>query len=175
MGALDGNDTNTAAILVDTGTTLDALIKQKGGRLTLVSNLQETVVVNATAGDKSLPSIAVPSGLLPTGASMTRALAGFSFRKTVESSTSTNATVVAQVIEVDITGGFATTAIDIPDNSFHTAGSATEAGMLLLGDNDVKAEVTEGSTTTFQWTAADVDGISLTFHDVQMHLFIDYE
>ncbi len=163
------------AILVDTGTTLDGLIKQTGGRITLVSDLQETVVIDASAANKSLPSIAVPASLLPPNATMTRALAGISWRKAVESSAAPNATVAAQVIEVDITGGFATTAIDIPDNSFHAAASAVETGLFLLGDNDIKAEVTEGSTTLFQWTAADVDGASLTFYDVQTHLVIEFE
>lgn len=156
-------------------TTLDTGLAQKGGRITRSSNLQATVVIDASAANKSLPSVAVESGALPPNATITRVFAGISWRKQTDSSTSANATVAAQIIEVDITGGFATTAIDIPDNSFATTGSADEGGFLLVGDNDIKAEVAEGSTTLFQWTAADVDGASLTLQDVQTHLLIEYE
>lgn len=163
------------AILVDTGTTLDALLKQKGGRITIPSTMQETVVVNASAGNKSLPSVVVPSGTIPPNATITRVLAAISWGKKVNSDSSVNAVNVAQNIQIDITGGFSVNAITIPDNAFHTAASATEGGFFFLGIIDVKAEVADGSTSTFQWTSADVDAASLTFHDVQMWLIIEYE
>lgn len=150
-------------------------LAQKGGRITRSSNLQATVIINASAANKSLPGVVVEAGALPPNATITRVFAGISWRKQTDSSAAPNATVSAQVIEVDITGGFGTTAIDIPDDSFATAASASEGGMFLVGDNDIKAEVAVGSTTLFQWTAADVDGASLTLQDVQTHLLIEYE
>ena len=149
--------------------------KPSSGRITLHSGVLATLTLNATAGDEALPSVVVPSGLLPEGTSMVRATASISIRKTGNSSGSTNAIVAAQVIECDITGGFATTAIDIVDNSLSTTGSADNSGTTIYGTQDIQAEVTEGSTTLFQWTAADVDAASLTLYDLQMHIEIEYE
>ena len=115
--------------------------------------------------------------MLPPGASITAVYAAISWRKQVESSGRANAIVAAagNKIEVDITGGFATTAILLIDNTLSTEGNAAEGGGVIIGILDIKAEVAEGSTTLFQWSGADVDAASLTLHDVQTYLIIEFE
>lgn len=143
-----------------------------GGRLVFASAVQATVVVNATAGNVSLPDVVV---VLPSGITIDRVIAAVSWRKQVESSTSANAVNVAQQIQVrDDTPGTFRNAITIADNSLATAASATEGGQTLLGDSDISAEVDGDDTYNFQWTSADVDGASLTFHDWQCFLIIEY-
>ncbi len=165
------------AILDDTGTTLDGLLKQKGGRRVIPSVMQATVVLNAAAPNLALPSVVVPATAVPPGATITAAYVAISWRKQVDSSGSANAIVAAagNKIEVDITGGFATTAILLVDNIMATAANAEEGGGVLFGIIDIKAEVVEGSTTAFQWSGADVDGASLTLHDVTTYVILEYE
>ena len=66
-------------------------------------------------------------------------------------------------------------AIDTPDNSLPNVADATEAGYMLIGDNDVSIEVTGADTYEFQWNDAEVDGDSLTFYDVQTYLIVEYD
>jgi hypothetical protein len=158
-------------------TSTEDLIKQKGGRRVIPSAMQATVVLNGAAPDLSLPSVVVPSTVLPPNAVITAAYAAISWRKMVDSSGSANAIVAAagNKIEVDITGGFVTTAILLIDNVLSTEGNAAEGGGVILGILDIKAEVAEGSTTLFQWSGADVDAASLTLHDVQTYIIVEFE
>ena len=165
-------------LLPDAGALDDlAAILQKGGRRVVPSVMQQTVVLTSAAPDLALPSVVVPATTLPPGAAITAAYAAISWRKQVDSSGVANAIVAAagNKIEVDIAGGFATTAILPIDNIFATAADATEGGGAISGIIDIQAEVAEGSTTLFQWTGADVDGNNLTLHDVQTWLIIEYE
>ena len=145
------------------------------GRIVYSSELQATVVLNATAGDKSLPSVVLPTNPVPNGTTIHRVTAAISFRKIVESSGSANATVAAQDIQVrsDAPGTYID-AIDFPDNSFPVAASATEGGMMVAGDQDLTSEVDGADTYEFQWDEADCDAASLTFHDWQCHLIVEY-
>jgi hypothetical protein len=147
----------------------------KAGRVVLSSDIQATVVVNAVAADVSLPSVVVPAGFIPTGTSIQRVIAAVSWRKSVESSAVANAVNVAQNIQVrsDAPGTWRD-AINIPDNSLAHDASATEPGFLIPGDNDISVEVTVADTYEFQWENADVDGASITFHDWQCFLIVEY-
>lgn len=158
-------------------TATDNLIKQKGGRRVIPSEMQPTVVLTGAAPNLSLPSVVVPASVLPPGATMTAAYAAISWRKMVDSSGSANAIVAAagNKIEVDITGGFSTTAILLIDNVMSVEGNGAEGGGVILGFIDIKAEVAEGSTTLFQWSGADVDAASLTLHDVQTYIIVEFE
>ncbi len=134
--------------------------------------VQATVVVNATAGDKSMPSISVT---IQANRTVDRVTAAFAWRKQVNSSGSANAVNVAQHIQVrsDAPGCWVN-AIGIADNSLSTAASATEGGMMIMGSDDIKGEVAATDIYEFQWDNADVDGASLTFHDVQTYIIVEY-
>lgn len=147
------------------------------GRLTFASDLQLTVVLGAAAGDKGLPSVTIGAGDIPSGASISRVVAGISYRKSVESSSAPNAIDgAAQAVQVrsDAPGTWRD-AIDTPDDSLPHLADATEAGYMQIGDNDISVEVTGADTYEFQWNDAEVDGDSLTFHDVQTYLIVEYD
>ena len=120
-------------------TDRELTLQTHSGRLVFASDVLATLVLNAVQSDEALPSVTVPSGFLPSGASIDRVLAGISWRKQVDSSGSENAVDGAtQEIQVrDDTPGTYRTAIDIPDNSLATAADATEGGILIIGDNDI--------------------------------------
>ena len=167
------------AAVVTVGTTasviamLKGLIGTQGSRQVFSSAIQPTVVVNATAADKSLPKVTIT---LQTGRTIDRVTAAFAWRKQVESSGSANAVNVAQKIQIRIdTPGCWVDAITLADNSLATAASATEGGMMILGEINIKSDVAATDGYDFQWENADVDGVSLTFHDVQTYLIIDYD
>jgi len=98
-------------------------------------------------------------------------------RKSVESSSAPNAIDGAgQAIQVRAdTPGTWRDAIDTPNDSLPHVADATEAGYMLIGDNDVSVEVTGADTYEFQWNDAEVDGSSLTFYDVQTYLIVEYD
>ena len=147
-----------------------------GGRLTFSSDIQATVVVNAVAADVALPGVVIPAGAIPPGATISRVLASVTWRKSVESSAAPNAVNGAQAVQVrsDAPGTWRN-AIDLADNSLDHAANATEGGMMLVGDNDLSVEVTGADTYELQWEQALVDGASITFHDWQCHLLVEYE
>ena len=138
------------------------------------SDVDDSLAVDATAGDESLPNVVVAD--LPSGAVVARCIMMFRYSKRVDSSAAPNAVNVAQVMSVDSSAArdSVVTAINIADNMFHTAASATEVGGTIVGDNDVAAEVTGNGTYYPTWELADVDGGSLTFYDVQVGLAIWY-
>ncbi len=146
------------------------------GRLVFSSDIAATVVLTSTAANIALPDVVIPAGAIPTGSSISRVLAGISWRKQVDSSGGANAVNVAQDIQVrsDAPGTFRD-AINIPDNSLSTDANATDGGILLVGDNDISVEVVGADTYEFQWTLADVDGNNLTLHDFQTHLIVEYD
>lgn len=145
-------------------------------RLLFWSDLQPTVVLPAVAADIALPSVAVDLALQPTGTTIKRVLAGMSFSKKVDSSGGANAVVGNQEIQVrsDAPGTFRD-AISMPDNVLATASGATEGGLLVVGNHDIAAEVVATDTYEFQWTSALVDGASLTLHDVQTLIIVEFE
>lgn len=138
------------------------------------SDLDAALAIDSTAGDESLPNIVVAD--LPAGATVVRAIMMFKYAKRVDSSSGVNKTDAAQTMSIDsdIARTSVVTAIDIPDDSFHTAADATEGGDVVIGDNDVSAEVVGNGTYYPTWELADVDGDSLTFYDVQVGLRIWY-
>lgn len=149
-------------------------IQRPSARLVFASDITPTVVVNATAADKTLPSVTIPAGAIPTGFTINRVLAAVSWRKSIESSAAGNAVVAAQVIQVrsDAPGTYRD-AINLADNSLEHAASATDPGLLIIGDNDIKVEVTGADTYEFKWTLADVDAASITFYDWQCYLIVE--
>lgn len=162
----------SATALATLQAALDAL--GVGGRLIFPSDgVQATVVLPSVAANLSLPNVTVAD--LPANLTIDRVTAAIAYRKQVDSSGSANAVNVAQQIQVrsDTPGTFRN-AIKMADNSLATAAGATEGGMMILGGTDISVEVTGEDTYNFQWTSADVDGASLTLHDVQTYLIIQY-
>lgn len=138
---------------------------------------QPTVVLPAVAANLSLPSVTIPADAIPSGAVIRRVTAGISFRKGVESSAALNAVAGDQEIQVRIdTPGTFINAIHIEDNTLSHAASSTEGGVLIMGSDDVSSEVSVvNATYEFQWTLAVVDGASITLHDVQTYLLVEYD
>jgi len=180
-----------ASILEDTGTTLPAtlatiagyidtevaaIITSQGRQLFTMdfwSDTQEELLINATAGDKTLRNVAVAE--LPDGATIVRAIAMFKFRMVENVFDGANAINGAQHIQVrDSTPGTWRDAISIADNLFNFAEKAREGGDVLIGDHDIAIEVDEIATYNFQWTAAAADQISINFNDIQVGLRIWY-
>lgn len=145
----------------------------RGGRLVFAGAVQATVILPAVAASLVLSSVVVP--VLPNGITIDRVIAAVAWRKQVESSAVDNAIDGAQQIQVrsDAPGVFRD-AITISDNSLATLASATEGGLMLLGDSDIAVEVVGADTYQFQWQNAKVDGASLTLHDFQTYLIIEY-
>lgn len=172
-----GNKEDAAVGTADAVSSLMAYIKAilagVGGRLVYGSAVQATVVLPAVAANQSLPSVTVDN--LPANLTINRVIAAVAWRKQVDSSGSANAVDGNQQVQVrsDAPGTFRN-AITISDNSLSTDASTTEGGIMLLGDSDISVEVTGEDTYEFQWTSALVDGASLTLHDVQTYIIIEY-
>jgi hypothetical protein len=145
----------------------------QANKLTFAGAVQATVVLPAVAASLALPSVVVPA--LPAGITINRVIAAVAWRKQVDSSAASNAINGTQQIQVraDTPGTFLD-AITMSDNSLETAASATEGGLMLLGDSDISAEVVGVDTYEFQWQNALVDGASLTLHDFQTYLIIEF-
>lgn len=153
------------------------LVKSRAsGRKVYASvNAVATVVLPAAAANVALPSVTIPSDFIPSGSSIARVFAAVSWRKQVDSSALANAVNGAQTIQVrsDAPGTFRD-AIDVADDTLATGASASEGGVMLVGDNDLSVEVVGADTYEFQWTLALVDGASITLHDIQTFLLVDY-
>jgi len=173
-GASIAADLVTIAAYLDT--EIAAIITSQGRMLFTMdfwSDTQEELLINATAGDKTLPDVAVAE--LPGGATIVRAIAMFKFRMVENVFDGANAINVAQHIQVrDSTPGTWRDAISIADNLFNFAAKAREGGDILIGDHDIAVEVDEIATYNFQWHDAAADQISLNFNDIQCGLRIWY-
>ncbi|MFQ6029151.1 MAG: hypothetical protein ACE5Q6_16855 [Dehalococcoidia bacterium] len=149
------------------------LSESRGGRLVFAGAVQATLVLPAVAASLTLPSVTIPS--LPAGITIDRVIAAVAWRKQLDSSGVANAVNGDQQVQVrDDTPGTFRDAITIADNSLETAANATEGGLMLLGDSDISVEVDGADTYEFQWQNAQVDGASLTLHDVQTYLIVEY-
>lgn len=150
-------------------------VTSQSGKLSFGSAVQATVVLPAVVASLSLPSITIAAVDLPSNLTITRVIAAIAWRKGVESSAVANAINGAQQIQARKSGSVSfIDAITIADNSLAHGGSATEGGLMLLGDSDISSEVDGAGTYQFQWTSALVDGASLTLHDVQTYLLIEH-
>ena len=138
------------------------------------SDIDDSIAVDATAGDENLPNITVAD--LPSGATVVRAIMMFKCRAIADSSSAENYVESAQVMSIDSDSGRGSvvTAINIPANMFKVAADTKEGGDVIIGDNDVASEVTGNATYYPTWELADAHGGSLTFYDVQVGLRIWY-
>ena len=145
----------------------------RGGKLVFAGAVQATVILPAVAASLTLPSVNLSA--LPSGITIDRVIAAIAWRKQVESSAILNAIDGVQQIQVrsDAPGVFRD-AVTISDGSLETLASSTEGGVMLLGDSDISVEVDGVDIYEFQWQNALVDGASLTLHDFQTYLIVEY-
>jgi len=180
-----GNVANMSSIEGKVDTVITGLIR-KESQMVFWSDVQPSVVITGTAADLDFPSVVVPD-IIPAGATITSVIALVKFRKQVDSSGSANAIAGAsKTIRVKkSTGAWGTddvVAIDVPNNTLSTDGSATEGGDIIVGDNDIKAEVDADNSTynfrseqTNRTDAIVVDAASLTLVDCQTALIIKWQ
>lgn len=144
-----------------------------GGRLVYGGIAQPTVVLPAVAASLTLPSVIIAS--IPSGITIGRVIAAIAWRKQVDSSAAINAINNAQQIQVrDDSPGTFRNAITIADNLLNTLANTTEGGFMLWGEADIAVEVDGVDTYEFQWQNAQVDGASLTLHEFQTYLILEY-
>lgn len=154
---------------------LTATAVAKTGQRVFESAIQVSVTLPAVAADQSLPSVTIPSDAIPSGATITRVLAAIAWRKQADTSAAANAVNGAQNIQVqNSVGGTWRNAITIATALLSTAASATEGGLLILGDTDIDNEVTGAATYSFKWALALVTAASLTLSDVQTYLLVEF-
>ena len=138
------------------------------------SNLDDLVLLPAApAADTALPDVVV-SGI-PSGVTLVRVVAILKVR-VIENTSGSGANAIdgTQAIRVKkSTGTWGVddlVAIDLPDNLWTVAASTREAGDLLIGDNDVKAEVDGDATYNLRFENALVDYANLQLNDVVVGL-----
>lgn len=134
-----------------------------------VIDLQETL----GAQDTDLPNVVV-SGL-PSGIALVRVVAILKVRAIENTSASgANAIDGAQAIRVKLSthtwGTHDLAAINLPDNLWTVAASTRESGDVLIGDNDVKSEVSADGTYNLRFENALVDYDDLRLNDVMVGL-----
>jgi len=137
------------------------------------SNHDDVIDLPAVAADTALPDVVV-SGL-PAGISLVRVVALLKVRAIENTSASgANAISGAQAVRVKKSTGVWGTddlaAIDLPDNLWTVAASTRESGDVLIGDNDVKAEVDGNATYNLRFEDALVDYANLRLNDVMVGL-----
>lgn len=123
--------------------------------------------------DVNLPNVVV-SGL-PSGISLVRVVAILKVRAIENTSaTGANAIAGAQAIRVKLSthtwGTHDLAAINLPDNLWTVALSTRESGDVLVGDNDVKSEVSVNGTYNFRFEDQVVDYDQLRLNDVMIGL-----
>lgn len=145
----------------------------RGNRLVRGGSHLDRLVLPSIAASLPLPSVNL--NRIPPGVTLGAVFAAIAWRKQVDSSAVLNAINGTQFIRVraDTPGTFVN-AITMDDNGLETVASAPEGGMMLYGDIDISAEVVGEDIYEFQWELALVDGASLTLHDVQTYLIVEY-
>ena len=148
---------------------------------TLVSRMDfwgdndDEIVLTTVSSSHNLPNCVVAG--LPSGVTIIRVVALIKIALIKDTSGSDNAVnSVTMALKVDATGGYPSTvtAIDIPDNSWAVdVSEATErGGDGMIGDNDIKAEVTGNGTFYGRFENAACDGNNLKFKDIAWGLRI---
>ncbi len=159
------------------GGTTATLIQRSSFVKDFWSDVDDEIDLPAVAADTALPSIVVAG--LPSGITLTRVVLLLKARA-IENTNGggPNAVNGAQVIEVKGSGeawAAGITAINMADDMWTVAASTREAGDVVIGDNDIKATVSEDGTYNVQWADARVDLASLRMSDVQVGVRMFWE
>lgn len=175
VGSKEDDAVSVADDLASLVSYMKGFLTKRAGRLVFPGAGAATVVLPAVAANVALPSVTIAAGELPAGMVILSVKVAIAWRKQVDSSAGANAIVGAQQIQVrsDAPGTFRN-ALTIADNMLATDGSATEGGMMIMGETDISVEVVGADTYEIQWTLAAVDGAALTLHDFQTYLIIEH-
>ena len=105
---------------------------------------------------------------IPAGVTLTRVVVMFMCRAIENTNAAANKLDGAQNIEVNFAAGAFVHGINMATALFGVAGATREGGVVMVGDNDVKATVTGNGTCTFRIDAAKADLANLNFNDYQV-------
>ncbi len=148
---------------------LTALIKRVRSDFTWPgTTIQETVTLSTASAVKSLPSVVIVG--IPADATIRFARALFMYREVADTSTALNDLNGAKNIQVRLSGGTFTDAINLVDQQFQVPASERGPGDVLIGDIDLTCEVIGDGTYNFQFEAVVSTGSSLILRDVQVAL-----
>ncbi|KKN35590.1 hypothetical protein LCGC14_0782000 [marine sediment metagenome] len=137
------------------------------------SDTDDTITITTTAADDALPSVVV-SGI-PAGAAITRVVVIIKIRAIENTNGSANNLNGAQDIEVkESAAGSWIAAINLAASMWAVAASTREAGDVLIGDIDVKAQVTGNGTYNLQLAMADAAQNNLVLNDVLVGLKVSW-
>jgi len=139
------------------------------------SDNDDDITLTTTVGaDHALPSCVVAG--LPTGITIIRVVAMLKIALIKDTSGADNAIngVTSLKVDADNLYGSLVTAIDIPDNSWAVdVSEATErGGDVMIGDNDIKTEVTGNATFYARLEDIVCDGNNLKLKDIAWGLRI---
>ncbi len=149
-----------------------------GGTKDFWSQSDDVIDLPAVAEDINLPAVAVLG--LPSGVSLTKVVAILKVRAIENTNAGgPNAIQGAQAIRIKkATGTWGVddiVAITLPDNLWTVPASTREAGDLLIGDTDLKAEVDGDGAYNLRFENALVDLANLRLNDVLVGLRFFYE
>ena len=138
-------------------------------RMDFWSDNDDEIALTTVSSSHNLPNVVVAG--LPSGITIIRVVALLKIAIIKDTSGSDNAVnSVTMALKVDATGGYPSTvtAIDIPNDSWAVdVSEATErGGDAMIGDNDIKAEVTGNGTFYGRFESAACDGNNLKLKDI---------
>ncbi|MDD5700622.1 MAG: hypothetical protein PHU23_01115 [Dehalococcoidales bacterium] len=133
---------------------------------------KEEVQLPAVAADVAMPDVVVAG--LPSGATVHRAVAIFTFRAIENTNAAANKLSGSQSIRVRLAAGTWTNAITFADDIFGLDASTREGGDAYIGSINLSAIITGNGTYNFQWAQAIADLANINFNDVQVGLRVWY-
>ena len=164
--------------LSDVDASVDGLTTSTArGRYSIVQWSEPAPLVQLTDTAAPGTNVALPDVVvadLPTGATVRAAYALFKFRIIENTNAAANQLQGTQSIQVKLAAGSYLNAIDFANAEFAVPASTKQGGDMIIGDNDIKAQVAGNGTYNVQWTAALVDQANLEFKTVQTGLQIWY-
>ena len=140
------------------------------------SAAQATAQITVTPGVVALPSV---TPTLPSGVTITRAIAMMKFRKVSNGDAAANYIdfdgAHDPALQVDKGAAGYIDALLLPDTFLRVEGDGIEGGDVWIGDTDIKAKVESGVATTFQ-LGDDLRCLATTLdlYDIQVGLRIWY-
>ena len=173
-----GGGLGTDSILSDLG-LIHSLIATALHQIDFWSDVEDLLTITNAAQDLALPDIVVAD--LPAGATVVRAVLMLKYRTVEDTSAGINklddnAGGNTPAIQVrDDTPGSWTDGINMLNDSIQVPASTREGGDILIGDNDVAAEVDGNDTYNVQFDDAEADGNNLLLRDVQVGLRLWYK
>jgi len=131
-------------------------------------NTAQVILTTVATADYALSALTVAG--IPVGATLVRVVALLKIAVIRDTSTANNAVngATALKVDADVAYGSLVTAIDIADNSWAVlvANGADRGGDIMIGDNDVKTEITGNGTFYARLENIACDGNNLSLEDV---------